>query len=132
MPSEPIWLSVGDLVKLNRDLVADTGEPHRVLKPDDLESACERPRWLWHYDGVQDVVVLAARLLFAVADAHAFIQGNKRTGFVAAVMFLQANGWALDPSLDSDELGDAIIDVLCDRTSEASFCDWISDFIEPA
>lgn len=80
---------------------------------------------------MEDVVVLAVRLLFAIAESHAFVQGNKRTGFVAAVMFLEANGWRLDPSLDSDELGDAIVDVLCDRTSEAAFYDWISDFIEP-
>lgn len=130
MPNEPVWLSVGDLVELNRDLVEDTGEPHRVLKPDELESACQRPAWLWHYDGVEDIVVLAVRLLFAVAESHAFIQGNKRTGFVAAVMFLQANGWTLDASLDSEALGDAIVDVLCDRMSEDAFCDWIGDFIE--
>ena len=130
MPNEPVWLSVGDLVELNRDLVADTGEPHRVLKPDELESACQRPPWLWHYEGVEDIVVLAVRLLFAVAEGHAFIQGNKRTGFVAAVMFMQANGWTLDASLDSGALADAIVDVLCDRMSEDAFCDWISDFIK--
>jgi death-on-curing protein len=102
-----------------------------VLKPDDLESASKRPASLWHYEHVEDVVVLAVRLLFAVAQSHAFIQGNKRTGFVAAVIFLEANGWIVDPKLDSDKLGEAIVDVLCDRTSEAVFCDWIADFIQP-
>lgn len=129
MPNEPIWLSVGDLVELNRDLVADTGEPHRILNLEALESACQRPQWLWRYDGIEDVLFLAVRLLFAVAESHAFLQGNKRTGFVAANVFLLANGWRLDPVIDSEGLADAIVDVLCGRASEEMFCDWIADYV---
>lgn len=131
MQNEPYWLAVEDVVELNRDLVADTGEPHRILKAGELESACHRPRWLWEYEREDDVLVLAVRLLFGLARAHAFVQGNKRTGFVAALMFLEMNGWSLSPEVDSETLGDAIVAVLNGDIGEDAFADDIARFITP-
>ena len=96
MRNEPNWLTAEHLVELNEQVVASTGEPHGILKPHELESAPYRVRALWHYENEDNLAVLAVRLLIAVAVGHPFEQGNKRTGFIAATIFLGANGWYLD------------------------------------
>lgn len=85
-----------------------------------MDGACARPRFRWHYEGELDLVALATTLLFAVAQSHAFKDGNKRTGFYAAVAFLELNGVAV-PILDTVEFADRIVDVIERRLSQADF-----------
>lgn len=132
MRSEPRWLSLDEVVELNRDLVADTGEPHQILKLAELESACHRPVRHREYDGEEDVLVLAVKLLFGIARSHGFVQGNKRTGFVAALMFLELNGWSLARSLDSEALGEAIVAVIDGGMSEEDFVGLLAPHVASA
>lgn len=131
MRSEPYWLPFEEIIELNRDLVADTHEPHSIIQPGELESGAHRPAWHWEYEEEDDVVVLAVRLLYGIARAHGFIQGNKRTGFHAALMFLRLNGYELDPATDSDDLGRLIVDVLNDDVKEDTFVDVFRSFVRP-
>jgi|GEM_PF-4348895 len=88
-------------------MVADTGEPHSLLKPGELEAACAHPINQWHYGGERSPSVLAVGLMVAVGRAHPFLQGNKRTAFAAAQLLLYANDFFLDlPDMDfiADEL----------------------------
>jgi death on curing protein len=94
--NEPRWLSAGDIIEINREILAGSGEPFGILKPNELESAAARPASLWAYEEEDDLVVLAVRLLAAIARNHPFEQGNKRTAFIAALNFLLNNGWRLD------------------------------------
>lgn len=112
MPSEPFWLPPEEIIELNRDLVTATGEPFLLRDRGLLESACVRPVNLWAYEHEGDALVLAVSLLLGIAQNHVFIQGNKRTAFVAALMMLRLNGWALDPVLDSAVLADLVVSAL--------------------
>ncbi|HEX6861041.1 MAG TPA: Fic family protein [Caulobacteraceae bacterium] len=130
MLSEPRWLSLGTVVELNELIVAATGEPHGVLKAPDLDAVCHAPRWLWEYGEERDLVALAVRLLFGLARCHGFLQGNKRTGFVAAVTFLELNGWTLSSELDAgDAFGAFIVDVLTGAASEEAFIEHLRPYI---
>lgn len=60
---------------------------------------------------------MAVRLMMAVVWAHPFEQGNKRTGFAAAEIFLDANGWLLDIP-DFEDIADLIIDAAEDDSLE--------------
>ncbi|MCC0030584.1 MAG: type II toxin-antitoxin system death-on-curing family toxin [Brucellaceae bacterium] len=60
-----------------------------------LESALARPQQKHHY-GVNDIFELAAAYLFGIAKNHPFVDGNKRTAFVAADLFLYFNGYSLE------------------------------------
>ena len=75
-----------------------------------LASALQRPVNLWHYDGEDDAVVLAVSLLLAIARSHSFEQGNKRTGFLAALFFLNANGFIVDIRVDERAFLGRLID----------------------
>lgn len=93
--SEPRWLTADTVIAINEYEVADTGEPFVVLDRGKLDGALGRPVNLFHYEGVEDVLTLAVALLMAIAKAHAFAQGNKRTAYFAAGVFLRANGFDL-------------------------------------
>ena len=91
--SEPEWLSPDVIVELNEIIVGSTGEPFQLRDPGLLEGALARPYSHWTYGGEADVVALAITLLFAITSNHPFAQGNKRTAFEAAILFLDLNGY---------------------------------------
>ena len=131
MRNEPFWLPPEEIIELNRDLVARTGEPFLLRDPGLLESACARPLNLWAYEEEDDVVTLAIALLFGLVQNHVFIQGNKRTGFMAALMMLRLNGWRLNPEIDSAALADFVVRVLREEMSERAFAEFLRRYVHP-
>lgn len=93
--NEPRWPAPDELIQINADFVAETGEPFGILKAGDLEAACSHPINQWHYGGQRDPVDLAVGLMLAVARAHPFRQGNKRTAFAAGQLLLVGQGLLL-------------------------------------
>ncbi|VVT13761.1 type II toxin-antitoxin system death-on-curing family toxin [Rhizobium sp. EC-SD404] len=63
--------------------------------PGMLESAIARPLQKAAY-GDPDLCQLAAAYLYGIVRNHPFVDGNKRTGFVAADVFLALNGLSLE------------------------------------
>jgi death-on-curing protein len=115
MSQEPEWISVEDLIGFNQQIVASSTppEPHLIVISGAIEAAQASPVNHYHYDGVEDIVALAAQLCLAVSRAHAFQQGNKRTGFVAMHEFLRINGYMLDVP-DTTAFSDLMIRLLED------------------
>ena len=96
MQSEPFWLPAEAVIAINQIHVGETGEVHFLLFPERLDAAVLRPQNEFYYTGVDDVLSLAVNLMFSVAAAHAFEQGNKRTGFTSGIAFLEGNGYSYD------------------------------------
>lgn len=107
LPNEPQWLTADEIIAINVVEVAATGEPFVVLDRGKLDGALARPLNLFLYDREDDILVLAVSLLMAIAKAHAFAQGNKRTAFFAMGTFLRANGYDLSLP-DRTAFGDII------------------------
>ena len=59
-----------------------------------LASALARPRNRWEY-GEDDFAAIAAAYAFGIARNHPFVDGNKRTAWVTASVFLDLNGFEL-------------------------------------
>jgi death-on-curing protein len=108
--------------------VTDTGEPYVLLDYGKLESALNRPRNKWEY-GEDDILTLAISLLTAIGQAHAFLQGNKRTAFISAEMFMNINGYSLRIS-DVPILGEALERLIERKISEEEFALAIQDFLQ--
>lgn len=96
---EPTWLLRETLVAIHHLLIAEHGGVHGVRDEGLLESTLARPRNQFAY-GDDDICVLAASYAVGIAKNHPFLDGNKRTAFVAAYVFLERNGFALE----ADEL----------------------------
>ena len=87
-----------------------------------LEMGWARPMNLAAY-GAADHAALAAAHAFGIAKAHAFVDGNKRTAFVAALTFLRLNGHGFRP--DPAEGVRMMEDLACGVIGETGFAEWL-------
>lgn len=86
-----------------------------------LESAMSRPLNKHAY-GEQDLCVLAAAYAFGVARNHPFSDGNKRTAWVMARLFLQLNGVTL--AFDPDDAIRTVLALTAGDLPEEAMADW--------
>ena len=85
-----------------------------------LESALNRPRNK-QADGETDLCVLAAAYAFGIVKNHAFVDGNKRTAFIAAAVFLALNGIELDAA--EPEVVHVVTRLAAGKMSENAFAE---------
>jgi death-on-curing protein len=94
--AEPRWLTKEALIVLHDRSIALHGGAPGLRDEALLESAIARPANRFHYEGADDRCDLAATYLVALTSNHAFTDGNKRAGFLAAGLFLRLNGRRLN------------------------------------
>lgn len=94
-----------------------------------LESALARPRQRWAYDRKVDLARLAAAYAFGLARSHPYRDGNKRTAFLAMVIFLGLNGFDLE--VPEAEVVATMLDLADGRLSEATLAQWIRRHLIP-
>jgi len=100
-------------------MIAIQGLPG-ILNPTYLLSAIAAPQQTWHYtNGGVDLFDLAAVYLYHIASAHAFADGNKRTGYATALVFLAVNGHRLLLPNNITELAQATVDAEEGRIGKA-------------
>ncbi|MBY9065672.1 type II toxin-antitoxin system death-on-curing family toxin [Hyphomonas sp. WL0036] len=90
----PKWLRREAVLILHDESLADHGGAAGIRDGGLFESALARPENLFAY-GEPDLFDLAAAYAFGIVRNHPFVDGNKRTGFLAAAVFLEINGWVL-------------------------------------
>jgi prophage maintenance system killer protein len=129
LSGEPCWLSLEDIVAINRQEVEKTGEPHRLVDRAALEIAVKRPWNVWVYFMDQDFATLAMSLLVAVAGAKAFATGNERTAYRAAVALLEANGIAVDPGANRARAEEQLFEYFSGRLSQTGVREWFKDWM---
>lgn len=86
-----------------------------------LEAALARPVNKWSY-GETDLNVLAAAYAYGLARNHPFADGNKRTAWVLANLFLEGNGGQL--RFDREEAIAVILDLAAGNLSEEDLSEW--------
>ena len=85
-------LTLAEALELHAEVMRRTGdEPQPPRTLDGLASALNRAAAAGYYAGA-DLIGQAARIAVGVSRSQAFLDGNKRTGFFAAVTFLNLNG----------------------------------------
>jgi death on curing protein len=87
-----------------------------------LESALARPQHKFACARKPKLAVLAAAYVFGIARNHPFVDGNKRTAFMAAYVFLGLNGHDLAAS--EAEVASTVERVAAGRMSEAALAAW--------
>src|SRR5437667_1459874 len=89
-----VWLDSSVFRAVHEEQLAEHGGAVGLRDAGLLESALARPTQLAAY-GNPDVAALAAAYGFGLARNHPFVDGNKRTAFVAVELFLSINGCEL-------------------------------------
>jgi death-on-curing protein len=91
---EPRWVSEQVALALHDRQLSEHGGPSGLRDPGALASALARPVNRWVY-GEDDLCALAAAYAFGIARNHPFADGNKRTAWVMARLFLRKNAFGL-------------------------------------
>jgi death-on-curing protein len=121
--NEPwVWLESSVIIAVHEEQLAEHGGAEGLRDAGLLESALAKPRQLASY-GEPTAVDLAAAYGFGLARNHPFIDGNKRTAFVAVELFLALNGWTLDA--DDANCVLTMLSLAAGDLSESGFADWI-------
>ena len=116
------WIVEGVIVAVHAEQIAEHGGKNGLRDRGLLSSALARPRNIAGYK-TPTVFDLAAAYAYGIAQNHPFIDGNKRTGFLAAYIFLALNGWKLIASEASAV--EAVLALASGGMSEAEFADWL-------
>lgn len=122
---EPRWVPRLVVDAAHLDQLRTHGGLPGVRDENGLEAALARPQNKWHYEPGSDLATLAAAYAFGLAKAHAFNDGNKRTAFLTAVIFLGLNGKDLDAT--EPEVVQAMIALAEGSLKEAPLATWIRE-----
>jgi death on curing protein len=87
---EPLWLSKAFILAVHDRLLAEHGGSSGIRDDGLLGSALAKPKNLFAY-AKPTLFDLAASYAVGIVKNHLFVDGNKRTGFVAAATFLDLN-----------------------------------------
>ncbi|WP_184529378.1 type II toxin-antitoxin system death-on-curing family toxin [Variovorax sp. Sphag1AA] len=117
-----IWLSVRTVRAAHEEQLVEHGGPGGLRDEGLLASAMARPQHRALYES-PDAATLAASYAFAIARNHPFVDGNKRTAFVAMELFLDLNGYELDASDEDCVL--AMLGLAAGQLSEEALVEWI-------
>lgn len=92
------FLSSKDIIGIHERMIAAYADSGRI------ESMATRILNRHMYEGEDDIYVLAAAYLLAIARGHCFNDANKRTAFASSVLFLRRNGILVRFSPSYEEL----------------------------
>jgi len=89
------WVSLEVVLAVHGRQIAEHGGADGIRDLGLIESALARPANLMSY-GDPDAASLAAAYAHGLVPNHGFVDGNKRVAWVAARLFLRANGRTLE------------------------------------
>jgi death-on-curing protein len=128
--AEPIWVLDDVVEAIHKRQLAEHGGAVGIRDADLLASALARPKHLFAYaESAVSLTRLAAAYAFGIACNHPFVDGNKRTALVVAMLFLRLNGFTVTTS--QEETYEAFIALAEGRLDEAALAAWLEEHCQP-
>jgi len=118
---EPVWLEARLALAIHDRQLSEHGGMAGLRDEGALESALARPLNRWAY-GEEDRCALAAAYAFGIARNHPFADGNKRTAWVLARLFLRLNGAEI--AFDPANAIRTVLALAAGELSEEELADW--------
>ncbi len=114
----PVFLDLWEVFRIHQDQLERYGGKAGIRDVASLASAVAVPQAGTHEGHLhRDLFEMAAAYLFHIVRNHPFVDGNKRTGVVAAIVFLQLNDTLVQA--DEAELEALVRDVAEGRAGKA-------------
>lgn len=127
-PRQWRWLNAAVLQAVHLEQLAEHGGAAGTRDEGLFQSALARPQNLALY-GDPDVFDLSAAYAVALAKNHPFIDGNKRTAYVAMELFLMLNGFEVTADDASATL--TMLAVAAGDIDEPTLAQWLRDHTSP-
>ena len=118
-----IWLTSGMVEAFHRESLARFGGADGTRDEGLLLSALARPENIHAYVPEADAFHLAAAYCAGIVKNHPFVDGNKRTGALSAVVFLALND--IKVAFDEPMIVTMIYGLAAGEVSEAQLVDWL-------
>lgn len=126
----PRWLERRAVLLLHDESLAMFGGASGLRDEGLLDSALARAQNRLAYSPTADCAELAAAYAHGLAQNHPFLDGNKRTAFMALGLFLAINGERLiAPQIDAIAV---MLGVAAGEISEKDLAAWIRANLESA
>lgn len=119
-----VWLSMRMIHAAHDEQLVEHGGPGGLRDEGLLASALARPQHRALYES-PDAATLAASYAFAIARNHPFVDGNKRTAFIAMELFLDLNGFELNAT--DEECVLVMLGLAAGQLDEDVLAKWIRD-----
>jgi death-on-curing protein len=128
--NEPLWLEQHVVLAIHAELLDRFGGLDGVRDEGMLGSALDRPLNRFAYEEpAPDLAALAASYTMGIVSNHPFLDGNKRTGFMAAYTFLGINGLSL--IAPEEEAVERTLALAARAIQEDAYADWLRRSCEP-
>jgi len=121
--NEPLWLNREDCLGIHDMMLSQHGGLSGVRDEGLLLSAIAKPQDHFAY-GSESLVVMAASYAAGIVLNHPFLDGNKRTGFMTGVTFLDLNGLELTATEESAVQN--TVALASGQLTEADYADWLA------
>lgn len=122
------WIQRDVIIAIHEMQLAEHGGLEGIRDVGLLDSALGRPQNLAAY-GDPDAAAIAAAYGWGISRNHPFLDGNKRTGFVAAELFLRLNGYEL--MADDANCVLTMLSVAAGDLTEEAFAAWLRQHAQP-
>jgi death-on-curing protein len=119
----PVWVPRLVVDSIHFEQLNEHGGSHGVRDERALESALARPQHKHAYEADADLAYLAAAYAFGIARSHPFVDGNKRTAFVVAAIFLGLNGYEIEAT--DEDVEQTVMRLADGKLSEKKLAEWI-------
>jgi death on curing protein len=126
----PKFLNLAEVLEVHNDQIDRYGGSFGVRDMGLLRSALAMPAASFGGSFLHtDLFDMAAAYLFHIVQNHPFVDGNKRTGAVAALVFLNLN----DIEIDADEDGfeKMVLDVAASRADKSTVAGFFREYAHP-
>jgi death-on-curing protein len=120
---QPLWIEERDVLAIHDRLIAIHGGATGLRDRGLLLSALARPRQHRAYADSTDIVAMAALYTAGILGNHPFVDGNKRTGFVVGILFLELHGF--DFTASEEDATQAVLDLAAGTLDESSYATWL-------
>lgn len=121
---EPAWVSREECLAIHEMMLAQHGGLAGVRDAGLLESALSKPRNLFTY-AKPTHAEMAASYAAGIILNHPFLDGNKRTGFMVAAVFLEVNGYELRATEES--VVESTLGLAAGRLEEKDYAAWLKE-----
>ncbi|MCX6935209.1 MAG: type II toxin-antitoxin system death-on-curing family toxin [Verrucomicrobia bacterium] len=119
---QPIWVLEKDILATHEKLLARFGGSSGLRDANLLDSVLHRPQQMEAY-GEKDLFTMAAALATEIIKNHPFLDGNKRTGFMSAYIFLGANGEDFDA--EETSVVEKTLALAAGALTEVEYAEWL-------
>ena len=116
---KPVWIDERDALVLYARLLALHGGAAGLRDSGLLKSALGRPQQHLAYAKAADIVDMATAYTAGIVRNHPFVDGNKRTGFVVGILFLELNGYRFAAS--EEDAAQAVLKLAAGALDEAGY-----------